>query len=414
MVIGAIIECSTCNHKVRLRYQVGYVRPVTVKIACNGCGKLLKGEIYSGKGDFVFPNETVHRKFEITTQTVSISGELPIAVDHANRNELKQSTPYLALTRTIGSEKVATYQTLVTQFISDYDQHFDSLVTCYELFENRNWPYFLTQIKKTFDPGLQPVTPNFKNAAVLLAALNKHILHNISTDYYDTEFSHRLHQEILAPAIEKTEELGQLNASLQQYINIETEFIRGVKLIERFLKNIKSFLPVIVLAYQDDFTREYKDEFALTTFEFSDLKDIYIEQFEYLCRISALYFGLENLGSRNSFDDFGQISDCARLSDYYRKDNGIKKDIIKKSPLLAPYFLETLNSQIRNGIGHLKTTYQAKEQLIVYFPYKDPNRINQSKEIYLVDFAFQVYQQALKVKDSLEVLSVFIAMTHDE
>src|SRR5690606_9956303 len=102
---------------------------------------------------------------------------------------------------------------------------------------------------------------------------------------------------------------------------------------------------------------------------------------------------------------------CAQLKDYFNKDNGIKKDIIKKHPLLNDYFLGTLDSQIRNGIGHLKTVYEPKTQLIKYFPYKDAARMNVHKEIYLIDFAYQVYQQALKVRDSLELVSKFINLT---
>src|SRR5205085_1050633 len=96
-----------------------------------------------------------------------------------------------------------------------------------------------------------------------------------------------------------------------------------------------------------------------------------IEQFEYLSRISSLLFGLVNLAERNDYNDFGTIKDCNKLSDYFNKDNGIKKDILKKNALLNDYFLGTLDSQIRNGIGHLKTIYDPRIQLIKYYPYKD-------------------------------------------
>ncbi|WP_454981579.1 hypothetical protein [Capnocytophaga granulosa] len=57
---------------------------------------------------------------------------------------------------------------------------------------------------------------------------------------------------------------------------------------------------------------------------------------------------------RKDFNGFEVIPNCNQLSAYFAKDNGIKKDIIKKHPF-SDYFIDTLNCQIRNGIGHLKT-----------------------------------------------------------
>lgn len=63
MTISGIIICSTCGHKIRLRHQIGYVYPVVVKIACNQCGKLIKGHVRRADPAFDFPNETVSMEY---------------------------------------------------------------------------------------------------------------------------------------------------------------------------------------------------------------------------------------------------------------------------------------------------------------------------------------------------------------
>ena len=245
----------------------------------------------------------------------------------------------------------------------------------------------------------------------MIKEVNKDFFKYIETEFYQINFNKKLQAETIDKVSGKIPELKNLRTTIETYINIENEFIKGVKLIDSFLSNVKSFFPVVALSYSNNYTKEYLDEVGIITFEFLDLKEMYIEQFEYLSRISSLYFGLINLAERNNFDDFGSIPDANQLTVYFGKDNGIKKDIVKKHPVLDAHFIDTLNSQLRNGIGHLKTIYDPKTQLIKYYPYKDAARMNSHKEIFLIDFAVQVYEQALKVRDSLEILCRFVNLT---
>lgn len=320
-------------------------------------------------------------------------------------------SPFIGMTTILGTENLGIFQYHLKAFIEIYDSKFSRLVTISELFSENNWEYFLIETKKHFRPNLSLDLRTFEDCSFVLSQVNKDFFKNIVSDYYETNYNQKLQKNSIEKVLSKETELKDLKIKLSSYINLENEFIKGVKLIETFLEYIKSFLPVIVLTYKNEPTKEWKDEMGITTFEFLDLKEMYIEQFEYLSRISSLYFGLINLADRNNFDDFGTIPDCTQLSDYFGKDNGIKKDIVKKLPLLDNYFNDTLNSQIRNGIGHLKTIYEPKTQLIKYFPYKDIARINTYKEIYLIDFAIKVYEQALRVRDSLEILATFLGRT---
>ncbi|MFY7735056.1 MAG: hypothetical protein ACOVSR_16380 [Bacteroidia bacterium] len=411
MTISGIIICSTCEHKIRLRHQVGYVYPAVVKIACNQCGKLIKGHVRRADPAFDFPNETVSMEYEETTQTLSISTELPIALKVSNIPTMAALTPFLGISTIIGFEKIKEYELKIREFIKLYDPQYQRLQTCFELFESKNWEYYLIETKKHFRNELSLDIKTFEECSTVLTQVNKDFFKYLETDYCKTNFNKKLQTETIDKVSSKITELKNLKATIETYINLETEFIKGVKLIDKFLGNIKSFFPVISLSYTNDYNKQYLDEVGLTTFEFLDLKEMYIEQFEYLSRISSLYFGLINLAERNDFNDFGAIPDCNQLTAYFAKDNGIKKDIIKKHPTLNDYFIDTLNSQIRNGIGHLKTVYEPKTQLIKYYPYKDPARMNTHKEIYLIDFAIQVYEQALKARDSLDILCKFVNLT---
>ncbi len=354
MTISGIIICSTCGHKIRLRHQVGYVYPAVVKIACNQCGKLIKGHIRRADSAFDFPYETVSMEYEETTQTLSISTELPIALKVSNIPSIVALTPFLGISTIIGFEKIKEYEYKIQKFIKLYDLQYQRLQTCYELFESKNWEYYLIETKKYFIKELSLDIKTFEECSTVLIQVNQDYFKFLETDYYKTNFNNKLQTETIDKVLSKTVELKNLKTSIETYINLETEFIKGVKLIDKFLGNIKSFFPVISLSCTNDYNKQYLDEVGLTTFEFLDLKEMYIEQFEYLSRISSLYFGILNLSERSDFNDFGTIPDCNQLAAYFAKDNGIKKDIIKKNSILNDYFIDTLKQSNQKWYWTLK------------------------------------------------------------
>lgn len=405
MTISGIVVCSTCGQKIRLRHQVGLFYPVKVNIPCNKCGKILKGEV-TKEGDtaFLFPNDKVIMGFAEADQIISISTELPILKKETNVNGPSFS-PFLALSPKIFTFlEIQAYTANLREFQSIYDKKLSQLINSFELFENKNWHHYLNHLKNNFDDDID-IIETFEHSSIMLVSLNEIIFRLLRTDYYVYNFDDKLFNKLYSTNIGKIEELRNLKNAIEQYIDLEEEFIKGVKLLEIFLKNVHSFLPIILLSYKNDFEKLYGDDLDITTFDFVELKHLFIEQFEYLSRISSLYFGLINLTNNGDFNNFGSINDCNNLSTYCAKDNGIKKEIIKKEPTLNSYFLNTLNSQIRNGIGHLKTKYDPKTQIIRYYPYKTPDKKDDYKEIYLIDFAFLVYQQTLKTHNSLRIIT---------
>lgn len=410
MTISAILTCSTCEHKLRIRYQVGFIFPFPAKIACNQCGKLIKGSVRDGGQAFIFPKDKVSAEYEDTTQTVSISTELPIAVKYTNVDGFAVLTPFMAISYLVPLQNIIAFTGSLHPFMDYHRAKFADFINANDIFQASNWNYFLNHVKKHFLPQLVISDITFEASAPVFNQITDEWYKYIASNHYKTEHTQKLVDNTLKKVSGEKQSLNDLKASLETYINIENEFKKGMNLIIKFLENITSFFPVIVLSHNNDFTKEYRDDAGITTFEFEDLKDLYIEQFEFLSRISSLYFGLLNLADNSDIDNFGVIN-LPNLGSYYSKDNGVKKDFVKQSPILDGYFLTTLESQIRNGIGHLKTSYDPRTQLIKYYPYKDTAKVDVFKEIYLIDFAGQVYQQALKVKDGIAMLSSFLELT---
>ena len=405
MTISGIVICSTCQQKIKLRHQVGTIYPVKVNIPCDKCGKILKGEVVRDKEcAFQFPYENVTMEFDNADQVVSVSTELPILKEKTNQ-VTSTLTPFLALfPGYFTMQELGNFTAKINEFDSFYKSKFNSLITLFELFENKNWFYFLNHLKENFDNEIDEIE-TFEHCSLMLVSLNENVFDLLRTKFYKKEFDDKIFNELYKNNHNKKEKLKELKIEIEKYINVEDEFIKGINLLGQFLENSKSFLPVVLLSSKNDFSKSYGEDLNITTFDFNELKHIFIEQFEFLSRISSIYFGLLNLEKENDFDNFGTITECHNLSFYCNRDNGIKKEIIKKEPILNDYFLNTLNSQIRNGIGHLKTNFNAKNQIIQYFPYKSPAKKDRFKEIYLIDFAFIIFQQSLKIHNSLRIIA---------
>lgn len=400
MTISGTLICTTCGNKIRVRYQVGYINPVNVRIGCQGCGKIIKGIIDQRKSLFEFDTEKWDSNYVETTQTVSISTELPVS-SVTNENGPFLLTPFLAIGSIVGGiENIQEFGKKLRELQPLHDTKFEKFELITDLFSNNSFDYFLMEAKKEFRPNLSLKLTEYDEFANVLNLITNDFLKLVETDYYRSHFKDTIISIIFEPNSHKRTELRNLVNQLEVYTNLKDEFVKGQALLVRFLRNIKSFLPVVVLSYNNDFAKQYNSDLTITTFDYWELKDMYVEQFEFLARTSSIHFGLLNLTERNDYDDFGSINDCSTLEDYQKKDNGIKKEIIKKSTILNDYFLNTLNNQIRNGIGHLKTKYNPVNQEIKYFPYNKKTKINQSKTISLIDFTYLIYQQALKIRDT--------------
>lgn len=407
MTISGTLKCSTCGNKIRIRYQVGCINPMIVREGCRKCGKLIKGTIDQKSELFDFGSDEFDSSYTETNQTISISTELPIP-KKANQNGFAPLTPFMALVPIMGGfEKIKKFGYEIKSLQNFYDDNFDNFSLLNELLQNDSINYLLEEAKKKFRNSLSLEFDGFDEYSSVVNEVINDFFKHIETNYYKQNYRDVILSDIFEPNKTKISDLRDLSTQLNQYIDLKAEYRKGVALINRFLTHIKSFLPVVVLAYNNDYTKEYGDELKITTFDFLELKELYVEQFEFLTRLSSLHFGLLNLAERNDFDDFGIIPDCNILEDYQKKDNGSKKEVIKKANVLNDYFINTLNSQIRNGLGHLKTKYDPVTHEITYYPYKDKAKINRSKSIYLIDFAYLVFQQILKVRDTLFLIQKF-------
>lgn len=412
MVIAETIECPICSKKYLLRQQVDNSSNISdnpINVGCK-CGYIFNG-IFTQKNGLGFDFKDVETRSsyeEGTDSTIAVSAELPIPKELLYNTEIRGTfSPYMICSSYFDFTKIHEHVSHFMPLLEWLSNDLDNLKLIFNIYKNGDLNALNTVINKKYPDLLANEIKDINEART--AVLNLFIVPfgQISTPNYNNLFTKKIKDKIVDQIPTIKDKLTALDLELSKHYSLDDEFIRGMELLINYLEKSKEFIPITLLAYKDDFSYKYGTEFGITTTEYNEIKTLYSENFEFLSRLSSLIFGLINILDNGDHDIFDPSVSCPNLNGYMTLDNGLKKDKIAKHTFLNNYYLDTLNSQIRNGIGHLKTNYNSISQEIQYYPYKNQAKVHDHKSIHLIDFCFIIYQQILKVLESLIVLNHF-------
>jgi hypothetical protein len=112
---------------------------------------------------------------------------------------------------------------------------------------------------------------------------------------------------------------------------------------------------------------EEKDltKFALPDKRFEDIKRLYVDCFETLCRILVMAMGIETIIHYRSFE-IPTKKGTMSLWDFETMVNGNKYTVLQQYPI-QDLFVPAIDSRLRNGIGHHSAFYEAKSDEVVYY-----------------------------------------------
>lgn len=396
MTVKFIVECNVCHSRYVFKCQCDYIMnngEMPIRIGCKNCGNLIKGGI--SRTDIHIDTGQKITSTELTEPypMVGISTELPIYKDCYFTNNIVNN--YLVLGRHFQS--LFRHSKRVSLLVNDMNETINDLNTLQRIYENGNIQVFSQFAEKKFGKPSDEVISSKSEMRVGLIKLLVKTFQVICTGEYYANFTQPYIIE-LDTGLEtmSSVEATDLKNTISSYMDFESELDRSIDLLMNFLDGLQAIYPVMLLLEEGDFNKEYKDELYLSTTDYDDIKNWFAEMFELLSRWSMLLVGLENYAFRNRYDS---MPTSETFIDFCKKTNGQKSAYIRDNSRLSGYYLRTLDNKIRNGIDHVKTTYDTNKQIISYFP--NLNKINEKYEIALVDFSFIILQQAMKLLESL-------------
>lgn len=170
--------------------------------------------------------------------------------------------------------------------------------------------------------------------------------------------------------------------SPQLFDQLTTDYVTSlrIKILWDELNNIRtlflalypSISPLLrMYIYWERLEEKSLTKFALPDKRFEDLKRLYVDCFETLCRLMVMAIGVETIIHHRSLEvptSKGTMS----LWDFEAMANG-KKHALLQQYSIHDLFVPAIDSKLRNGIGHHSAFYEAKTDEVVYYSHGEPD-----------------------------------------
>lgn len=407
MTISTIVECAVCSSKYNFKVLCDHVmnhREMPIRIGCHNCGNLMSGTILKNQFNLNRANILQEQSSLLRPYPcVGISLELPIVKEcYFQKGMIVNNV--LLVPFCVGQEATERHGQKMKTIEGVYYPKFEELNILYNIKNSGNFNVFNQYAKEHFERDESEVTDTPNKMRLGFVNLYKQLFKHIRSHSYTTQFCNTYLDKLMVEVRGlSSQERTDINTLIASYMDVERDYDEAIKVLLNFWNKRAHFYPVMLLLETGNFTKEYAGDLYLSTVDYEEIKELYANLFELLSRFSIYMVALENKQLRGDFD---LLSNGKQLSTYCKMTNGNKSEFIDASSTLGGYYLRTLDNKIRNGIDHAKTFYDNKTQIISYYPnIKDPQ---DKREIALIDFAYIILQQAMKLSESMIVVSSFL------
>ncbi|MGN4271781.1 metal-binding protein [Bacillus cereus group sp. BCN115] len=259
-----------------------------------------------------------------------------------------------------------------------------------ELWFNSNHEYLNKELHKLLDKTQFPAD----NKLELLRAvhfLNIRFTNSFAKTYFAEITNH------IFKKLNNINNSSQLRLLALHFENILDEYEQKIfGIINKFIEKFHMFIPI----YGLDFYLEIKhkeetlQKLGLTTVDFEDIKDFYIDTFEDIGDILNLVVAYNNLKHRADFKKMKENVNnrIVDIEDYKNMRNkGNKLEFINGQESFDKIFVSKVDNRLRNAIGHRSYAYDVDTQKLTYYPSGDPQK-GTTENLYLTEFVLECFQ----------------------
>lgn len=178
--------------------------------------------------------------------------------------------------------------------------------------------------------------------------------------------------------------------------------------IRRRWAKIFSSLAALYTTHYWDAAKHRLEEFTLAQKRFEDLKALYVDSFETLCRISVIAATVEGIISKGRavvLKSKGEFT----IAEFDVLRNGNKPDVLNRlGPPVADLFVPYIDHRLRNGIGHNSSHYDIATDQVHYLVENERGRKEYSLPyILFCERVFNLYLQLEAVSSYVNWIRLF-------
>lgn len=350
MTASMYYRCKICGSICNLKYQMGYSRKHPIRYKCT-CGISIRGLYEEGRG-ICFENADKVAE-AIPSFVVYASGEFftvrPFAVRTFKETIGSVPPPFILATQLLEYED---YQKEFSHIISYRDKSHSYVRAINELYSAKNYEKVKEVIRNRFDPEER-----------LFPLNNETDIIRATTMINQFQF---LNHDGINRTPKTTNHLVEVFKNHSSACADYLLFIKSLDKLEMWKRQVHSIcdqvyekIDLLMPAVSIDFIKKKKNLdlnfFAITTTSFEDIKQLYVDLYELIGNLLVLAFGIDNILLRGDYNSIKGVQgiDVKNLHGVMKMRN--KGNIIKLIDESAPIeslICKSLNSDIRNSIGH--------------------------------------------------------------
>ena len=418
MVINLYLKCDICEKITNLKYQMGFINHHPIRFKCK-CGVTLNGErnekgIHFKNTKQLSTEEIKRLNLKQISQIISISPEFltnpPSSVYDAF--DTMPISPFIRTT--IEIENYEEYRMEFQRILTYKSDGLQLVKNCNDLYEAKNKKALENVVRRDMRMSAQhfPMENDADELRIMLYVNQSQYMNEIGKDHLLQA------QEIFSKAVKdhKYQVVG-LALLLNRVGNLNRWQRDTVKLQQRIMDNIEYLLPVIGVNYYKSTNAILKSARVITTASFEDVKSLYVDLYEHICRTMGLVAGLDNIFTRGDFRILrndstnifkGRVLEGLITESVHGKIVNYISDLEPCEKLIGKY----LDKDVRNGIGHF--SYDAHEvantygQIINFIDAKDKTKCTNRSLKEICYYIWQMYKSLAVIYELIYRFQILI------
>lgn len=404
-IIRNYLQCASCDSKIVVRVAPSPISiSQTHKFPCPGCNVDISFTLVQR-----FKNNLPEASFKKPTNAKWIRDEdgaiktLTFDPDRVAPSDMtKAFSPWLAEFHKIPHRANQAFTVEERLRLSWQDREWPWIQKIIIHFNNRNKALFDKEAK------IESTSPNAASWATRLRLLYKGLEN--AFDNFTLNLKppiERIYQRLsLAQAI-SPELCDQLTNDYNASLRTKKSWGELTKIRTSFLECYSSLAPLLRMQiYWSSDDKFSLSDFALPEKKFDELKQLYVDCYETLCRLTVLAVGMETIIHHKSLSiPTRSRTSSMSLWDYEAMINGNKRTILQQYPI-QDLFISSMDSKLRNGIGHHSAIYDTKTDQVFYYSHGES--VLEERRLPYTEFVYNV----LSLYSALELAAHYFQYFH--
>jgi predicted RNA-binding Zn-ribbon protein involved in translation (DUF1610 family) len=383
------LQCLSCDAKIVTRTQIGHKDVQSHSFSCPRCGVEISFTL-----DLDQKNAGLKYREPNNAKWVDSEGGAIAALMFSDEIPVPSSgegfSPFIATAHNFKDREEYGRKEGLRQRFCKVD--FGYIERCVVHFERGDWEMVDKQSPPNHDREATPrgrliSLANALQAGFSLFTLNPRSAHN------------RVQQRIKFASSKSpglVTDLADLYVSTGRMLKLWKELASVRRL---FVNSYPALQPIVQIAYWEEELQDLS-ALAMGVKAFDQLRQLYIDTFETLCRLLVIGVGFEVIIAHGSLEIPMKKRNIS-LEEFEGFANANKREVIERFPI-ADLFVPLLDTELRNGIGHQSAHYEQATDEVLLYDTKDSGTVG--RKIGYTDFCDRV----LKLFAGFEL----VAMNH--